>query len=51
MKAAILKEVGRMVVQDIPDATPGPDDILIKTRYAGVCGSDLHTYQGHHPFR
>ena len=51
MKVAILEEAGKIVVQEIPDLTPGPDDVLIKTRYAGICGSDLHTYQGHHPFR
>ena len=51
MKAAVLKEAGKIVVLDIPDLLPGADDILIKTRYSGICGSDLHTYEGHHPFR
>lgn len=51
MIAAVLEEAGKIVVQDIPDITPGPDEILIKTHYSGICGSDMHTYEGHHPFR
>jgi len=51
MKAAVLKETGRIVVKDVADVTPAPGEILIKTRYAGVCGSDVHTFEGHHPFR
>ena len=51
MKAAVLEEAGKMVVRDIANLEPGPGEILIKTRYSGICGSDMHTYQGHHPFR
>jgi len=24
---------------------PGPDEVLIRVRYAGICGTDLHTYK------
>lgn len=26
----------------IPDPTPGPDDVVIRVRACGICGSDLH---------
>jgi L-iditol 2-dehydrogenase len=51
MKAAILEDKHKVVVQDIDDLSPLPDQILIKTEYAGICGSDLHAYEGRHPFR
>ncbi|KAI3618141.1 alcohol dehydrogenase [Moniliophthora roreri] len=24
-----------------------PDDVIVKVKFAGLCGSDLHTYRGH----
>ena len=33
---------------DIP--APGPDEALVRTLVAGVCGSDLHAARGSHPF-
>ena len=33
------------------DLRPAPDELLIETAYAGVCGSDLHAFRGKHPFR
>jgi L-iditol 2-dehydrogenase len=51
MKAAILEEVGRIAIRDVKDLRPAPDEILIRTAYAGVCGSDLHAFRGKHPFR
>ncbi len=51
MKAAVLVETGKIEIREIDGQTVGPDDILIKTAYAGVCGSDLHAFGGKHPFR
>lgn len=31
-------------------AEPGPDEILLKVKRIGVCGSDIHVYHGKHPF-
>jgi len=33
---------------DIP--APGPNEALVRTLVAGVCGSDLHAAHGRHPF-
>jgi L-iditol 2-dehydrogenase len=39
------------VVEEVDEPTWGERDVLIEVRASGVCGSDLHTYRGHHPFR
>jgi threonine dehydrogenase-like Zn-dependent dehydrogenase len=31
-----------LVVDDVPDPTPGPGEVLVKTLACGICGSDLH---------
>ncbi len=42
MKAAVLRN-GKMVVDEIDELTPGPDQVLVETVACGICGSDLHT--------
>ncbi len=49
MKAAMLTEWKNIELQDIPMPEIAAGECLIKVKYAGVCGSDLHVYQGHHP--
>jgi L-iditol 2-dehydrogenase len=51
MKAARLETERRIEIVEIERPSVGPDDVLIKVAYAGVCGSDLHSFQGSHPFR
>ena len=34
-----------MRVETVPDPTPGPDDVVIKVGYCGVCGTDLEEYR------
>jgi len=41
MKAAILRG-GEMVVDDVPEPTPGEGQVLVQTKACGICGSDLH---------
>lgn len=31
--------------EDITKPTCGPDEVLVKVAYAGICGSDLHVYR------
>lgn len=47
MKAAILQDVEKMVVQEIPDPTLAPGEVMVRVRSVGVCGTDLHIYKGH----
>lgn len=34
-----------MVLRDVPRPACGPNDVLIKVHYAGVCGTDLHIWE------
>ncbi len=47
MKAAIYPGEGKpIVIKDLPDPQPGPDDVLIKVRRCGICGTDLSFTKG-----
>ncbi len=50
MKALLLKGPGDAVVADVPEpASPGNDEVLLKVRKVGLCGSDLNSYRGRNP--
>jgi 2-desacetyl-2-hydroxyethyl bacteriochlorophyllide A dehydrogenase len=49
MKAAVLTEWNHIELQDLPMPEIGVGECLIRVTCAGVCGSDLHIYEGHHP--
>ena len=34
-----------------PEPVPGPDDVLIAVRAAGICGTDLHIFKGEYEAR
>ena len=40
MKSVIVSGVGSTAIVEIPTPTAGPDDVLIKMRACGICGSD-----------
>jgi (R,R)-butanediol dehydrogenase/meso-butanediol dehydrogenase/diacetyl reductase len=35
-----------MRLEDIPEPEPGPGEVKIKVKWCGICGSDVHEYQG-----
>jgi S-(hydroxymethyl)glutathione dehydrogenase/alcohol dehydrogenase len=50
MKAAILHQPGSaLTIEDIAVSSPGPREVLIRTRACGVCHSDLHFIDGVYP--
>jgi L-iditol 2-dehydrogenase len=51
MRAARLTAAEQVDIVRLPRPTPGPGDIVIRVAAAGICGSDLHAWHGHHPFR
>ncbi len=51
MRAVMLEETGRVAVVEHERPKLGPNDVLIEVAYAGICGSDMHAFRGHHPFR
>ncbi len=42
MRAVVLKEPGCLRVESVADPTPEADEILLRVRNCGICGSDLH---------
>jgi (R,R)-butanediol dehydrogenase/meso-butanediol dehydrogenase/diacetyl reductase/L-iditol 2-dehydrogenase len=47
MKALIVKEVGVLELQDIPEPECRPDEIKVKIAYAGICGTDTVIVEGY----
>lgn len=52
MKAYVFKDVGNLVFEEkpVPHVTE-PDDVLLKVKAVGICGSDLKIIEGKHHFR
>jgi 2-desacetyl-2-hydroxyethyl bacteriochlorophyllide A dehydrogenase len=49
MKAFVITSPGQAELKEVPKPTPGPHDLLLKTRYIGLCGTDLNTFRGKNP--
>ena len=45
MKAALFYGGKDVRVEEAPDPAPGPSEVLVRVRAAGICGSDLHGYR------
>ena len=46
MRALVKESAGPgMVLRDVPRPVCGPNDVLIKVHFAGVCGTDLHIWE------
>lgn len=45
MKAAVLKGIKDIQLEDRPEPEPGAGEIVIKVEYCGICGSDVHAYK------
>lgn len=35
----------KLEVKEVEDPKPGPDDVLIRVKACGICGSDIHFYE------
>ncbi len=46
MKALVLKEYRRFAVEDFPQPSVQPDEVLVRVRACGICGSDVHGMDG-----
>jgi 2-desacetyl-2-hydroxyethyl bacteriochlorophyllide A dehydrogenase len=49
MRAAIFQQAGKpLSIENVPDPTPAPDQVILEVANAGICGSDLHMAQSDH---
>lgn len=46
MKAGVLYGDRQIRVGNVPDPGMGPTDVLVRSAYAGLCGTDLHIFRG-----
>jgi len=50
MKAALIKNYGIISLEEVEKPTIKEDEVLVKVRYASICGSDQHIFKGEfHP--
>lgn len=51
MKTYCIVKPDQFEVQERPDITEiGPDEVLMKVKIVGICGSDMHIFHGTNPF-
>jgi L-iditol 2-dehydrogenase len=46
MKALLLAKYRSLEIADLAVPVPGPDEVLIRVAACGICGSDVHGYDG-----
>lgn len=46
MKSLLLSEYNHLEVVDLPVPALGPNEVLVKVEACGICGSDVHGYDG-----
>jgi threonine dehydrogenase-like Zn-dependent dehydrogenase len=50
MRTVVIDTPGTVYVDTRPDPTlPGSDGAIVEVSAAGICGSDLHFYEGDYP--
>lgn len=46
MRALLLTDYERMEVTEVDEPTVGADDVLVQVEACGICGSDIHGFDG-----
>jgi 2-desacetyl-2-hydroxyethyl bacteriochlorophyllide A dehydrogenase len=49
MRAVRVAGPGVVALEEVARPTPGPDDVVVRVRACGICGSDLHWFHGTFP--
>ncbi|MBO0780469.1 MAG: alcohol dehydrogenase catalytic domain-containing protein, partial [Ktedonobacteraceae bacterium] len=49
MKAVTIEGPGQVRLLEMERPLIGPDDVLVRARAVGICGSDVELYQGTRP--
>ncbi|QPT12356.1 Zn-dependent oxidoreductase [Serratia rubidaea] len=50
MKSVVIEQPGQLTIAQRPLPEPAADEVRVKVKLAGICGSDVHIYHGHNPF-
>src|SRR5438309_2700438 len=51
MNTVTLEQPGRFTFTDTPQPRePGPGEVLVRVLTVGICGTDLHAFEGTQPF-
>jgi len=51
MKALVYTNPLEVQIQDLPEPTLIPGEVILRIDAVGICGSDMHAYHGHDPRR
>jgi 2-desacetyl-2-hydroxyethyl bacteriochlorophyllide A dehydrogenase len=46
VRAAVIKSVGEIAIENVDDPTPQPGEVVVRVAACGLCGTDLHILQG-----
>ena len=46
MKALVLKQYKEFAFENVPDPVPGAEEVLVRVKACGICGSDVHGMDG-----
>jgi L-iditol 2-dehydrogenase len=46
VNAAVMRGVHDLRLEEIPDPKPAPNEVLIRVKAAGLCGTDVHMWEG-----
>ncbi len=50
MRQQVMTEPKKIVFQQVSIPKPDSDQVLVKIKKIGICGSDIHVFHGQHPF-
>ena len=46
MKAAVVEKIEKLVIKQVPVPEISDDEVLIKVKFTGICGTDWSIYTG-----
>ena len=50
MSAIVCVQPGELKIGQRPEPRRAPDEVLVRIRRIGTCGTDYHIFEGLHPF-
>jgi D-arabinose 1-dehydrogenase-like Zn-dependent alcohol dehydrogenase len=49
VKAIVIERPDELAMRELPDPSPGPDDVVIASAAVGICRTDVHILHGEMP--